>query len=123
LKEGAPGIETRFVIGLFLLKHNFWLSGDGVCDRRVCDLFQRGFPHEYWRKRPGSKVSLHLAGSLRVAHEVGQVSVDTTVQSKNVTFPTDANPRCRPRGALAPNPASHSKLRRHDAIAIDRSRR
>jgi IS5 family transposase len=112
-EKGRPGIETRFVIGLFLLKHSFGLSDDGVCDRWVCDpyfqyftgeeLFQHAFPHErsdlsHWRKRLGSKLELLLAESLRVAHEVGalrtkdlaQVNVDTTVQPKNVTFPTDA---------------------------------
>ena len=113
-EKGRPGIETRFVIELFLLKHSFGLSDDGVCDRWVCDpyfqyftgeeLFQHGFPHErsdrsHWRERLGSKLELLLAESLRVAHEVGalrtkdlaQVNVDTTVQPKNVT--TDAKPR------------------------------
>jgi transposase, IS5 family len=112
-ENGRPGIETRFVIGLFLLKHIYRLSDDGVCDRWVCDpyfqhftgeeFFQHVFPHErsdlsHWRKRLGSKLELLLAESLRVAHEVGalrtkdlaKVNVDTTVQPKNVTFPTDA---------------------------------
>jgi transposase, IS5 family len=112
-ENGRPGIETRFVIGLFLLKHIYGLSDDGVCERWVCDpyfqyftgeeFFQHAFPHErsdlsHWRKRLGSKLELLLAESLRVAHEVGalrtkdlaRVNVDTTVQPKNVTFPTDA---------------------------------
>jgi transposase, IS5 family len=112
-EKGRPGIETRFVIGLFLLKHIYGLSDDGVCERWVCDpyfqyftgeeFFQHAFPHErsdlsHWRKRLGSKLELLLAESLRVAHETGalrtkdlaNVNVDTTVQPKNVTFPTDA---------------------------------
>lgn len=112
-ENGRPGIETRFVIGLFLLKHTYGLSDDGLCERWVCDpyfqyftgeeFFQHVFPHErsdlsHWRKRLGSKLELLLAESLRVAHEVGalrtkdlaRVNVDTTVQPKNVTFPTDA---------------------------------
>jgi IS5 family transposase len=112
-ENGRPGIETRFVIGLLLLKHIYGLSDDGVCDRWVYDpyfqhftgeeFFQHVFPHErsdlsHWRKRLGSKLELLLAESLRVAHEVGalktndlaRVNVDTTVQPKNVTFPTDA---------------------------------
>ena len=112
-ENGRPGIETRFVIGLLLLKHIYGLSDDGVCERWVCDpyfqyftgeeFFQHVFPHErsdlsHWRKRLGGKLDLLLAESLRVAHETGAlrtkdlalVNVDTTVQPKNVTFPTDA---------------------------------
>src|SRR5262249_60678363 len=61
------------------------------------------FPHErsdlsHWRKRLGGKLELLLAESLRVAHESGalrtkdlaRVTVDTTVQPKDITFPTDA---------------------------------
>jgi IS5 family transposase len=61
------------------------------------------FPHERsdlsnWRKRLGDKLELLLAESLRIAHEAGalrtkdlkRVTVDTTVQPKAVTFPTDA---------------------------------
>jgi len=112
-ERGRPGIETRFVIGLFLLKHIYGLSDEAVCERWVCDpyfqyftgeeFFQHTFPHErsdmtHWRKRLSSKLDRLLAESLRVAHEAGalgikdlaRVNVDTTVQPKNVTFPTDA---------------------------------
>jgi IS5 family transposase len=112
-ENGRPGIETRFVIGLLLLKHIHGLSDEAVCERWVCDpyfqyftgeeFFQHAFPHErsdlsHWRKRLGGKLELLLAESLRVAHATGalrtqdlaRVTVDTTVQPKNVTFPTDA---------------------------------
>jgi len=108
-----PGIETRFVIGLLLLKHIYGLSDEGVCERWVYDpyfqyftgaeFFQHAFPHErsdlsHWRQRLGDKLELLLAESLRVAHASGalrlkdlaRVTVDTTVQPKNITFPTDA---------------------------------
>ena len=111
--NGRPGIETRFVIGLLLLKHIYGLSDEGVCERWVYDpyfqhftgeeFFQHEFPHErsdlsHWRKRLGDKLELLLAESLRVAHETGalrtrdlkRVTVDTTVQPKAITFPTDA---------------------------------
>src|SRR6478672_759687 len=111
--KGRPGIETRFVIGLLLLKHIYGLSDEGVCERWVHDpyfqhftgeeFFQHEFPHErsdlsHWRKRLGSELELLLAESLRVAHAAGalrtrdikRVTVDTTVQPKAVTFPTDA---------------------------------
>src|SRR5262249_40671587 len=67
------------------------------------EFFQHEFPHErsdlsHWRKRLGGKLELLLAESLRVAHESGalrtkdlaRVTVDTTVQPKDITFPTDA---------------------------------
>src|SRR6187549_2274193 len=81
--KGRPGIETRFVIGLLLLKHIYGLSDEGVCERWVHDpyfqhftgeeFFQHEFPHErsdlsHWRKRLGDKLELLLAESLRVAH-------------------------------------------------------
>src|SRR5690349_21039008 len=111
--KGRPATSTRFVIGLFLLKHIFALSDDQVCERWVYDpyfqyftgaeFFQHEFPHErsdlsHWRKRLGDKLELLLAESLRVAHETGalrtrdlqRVTVDTTVQPKAITFPTDA---------------------------------
>jgi len=111
--KGRPGIATRFVIGLMLLKHIYGLSDEGVCERWVYDpyfqfftgeeFFQHEFPHErsdlsHWRKRLGAKLELLLAESLRVAHQVGalrtkdlaRVTVDTTVQPKAITFPTDA---------------------------------
>ena len=111
--KGRPGIETRFVIGLLLLKHIYGLSDEGVCERWVHDpyfqhftgeeFFQHEFPHErsdlsHWRKRLGDKLQMLLAESLRVAHESGalrtrdlkRVTVDTTVQPKAISFPTDA---------------------------------
>ena len=110
--SGRPGIATRFVIGLFLLKHIYGLSDEGVCERWIYDpyfqhftgeeFFQHEFPHErsdlsHWRKRLGGKLELLLAESLRVAHESGalrtkdlaRVTVDN-VQPKDITFPTDA---------------------------------
>ena len=101
------------MIGLLLLKHIYGLSDEGVCERWVHDpyfqhftgeeFFQHAFPHErsdlsHWRKRLGDKLELLLAESLRVAHGAGalrgrdleRVTVDTTVQPKAITFPTDA---------------------------------
>jgi transposase, IS5 family len=31
--KGRPGVETRFVIGLLLLKHIYGLSDEGTCER------------------------------------------------------------------------------------------
>lgn len=110
---GRPGTETRFMVGLLLLKHIYRLSDEAVCERWVYDpyfqhftgeaFFQHDFPHErsglsHWRRRIGDKLDLLLQESLRVAHETGalkprhltRITVDTTVQPKNVTHPTDA---------------------------------
>jgi IS5 family transposase len=112
-EHGRPAVPTRFMIGLLLLKHIYTLSDEDVCERWVEnpyfqfftgeEFFQHTFPHErsglsHWRKRLGDKLGLLLAESLRVAHTSGalrprdlvRVTVDTTVQPKNITFPTDA---------------------------------
>jgi transposase, IS5 family len=112
-EKGRPGIPTRFAIGLLLLKQIYGLSDEGVCERWVYDpyfqyftgeeFFQHEFPNErsdlsHWRNRLGDRLELLLAESLRVAHASGalrskdlaRVTVDTTVQPKNITFPTDA---------------------------------
>ena len=110
---GRPATESRFMVGLLLLKHIQGLSDEEVCARWVETpyfqyftgetFFCHRFPHErsglsHWRKRIGDRLELLLQESLRVAHDSGalkkndlaRVSVDTTVQPKNITFPTDA---------------------------------
>ncbi len=114
---GRPGTGTRFMIGILLLKQIYGLSDEGVWERWVHDpyfqhftgetFFQHRIAHErsglsHWRGRLGEKLELFLAESLRVAHATGalkardmeRVTVDTTVQPKNVTHP-DLFPRIR----------------------------
>jgi IS5 family transposase len=111
--SGRPGEPVRFMLGMFLLKHTYGLSDEQVWDRWVHDpyfqhftgeeFFQHELAHErsgmsHWRKRIGDKLDILLAETLRIAHDTGalrkrdlaRVTVDTTVQPKNVTFPTDA---------------------------------
>ena len=111
--NGRPGEPVRFMIGMFLLKHTYSLSDEQVWDRWVHDpyfqyftgeeFFQHELSHErsgmsHWRKRIGDKLDILLAESLRLAEDTGalkksdlaRVTVDTTVQPKNITFPTDA---------------------------------
>ena len=111
--RGRPAEPVRFMIGMFLLKHTYGLSDEQLWDRWVHDpyfqyftgeeFFQHALPHErsglsHWRKRIGEKLDILLAETLRLAHDTGalrkrdlaRVTVDTTVQPKNVTFPTDA---------------------------------
>src|ERR1700733_9031416 len=135
-ENGRPGIETRFMIGLLLLKHIYGLSDEGVCERWVHDpyfqfftgeeFFQHTFPHErsdlsHWRKRLGDKLELLLAESLRVAHEAGalrgqdlkRVTVDTTVQPKAITDRCQAA-ACGHQGAQPPG----EKARRQAAAIL-----
>jgi len=110
---GRPAEPVRFMLGMFLLKHTYALSDEQVWERWVHDpyfqyftgeeFFQHSLPHErsgmsHWRKRIGDRLHILLQESLRIAHDTGalktremaRVTIDTTVQPKNVAFPTDA---------------------------------
>jgi IS5 family transposase len=111
---GQPPLPTRLVAGLLILKHMHDLSDEALCARWVenpyyqhfCgeESFQHRLPFERssltrWRQRLGeAQLSALLQESLSVAHKTGaletkdleRVAVDTTVQPKNVAFPTDA---------------------------------
>ena len=112
-EHGRPGEPVRFMIGMFILKHTYALSDELVWDRWIEspyfqyftgeEFFQHELPHErsgmsHWRNRVGDKLDILLQESLRIAHDTGalkksdlaRVTVDTTVQPKNITFPTDA---------------------------------
>jgi IS5 family transposase len=115
--EGRPGIPVRLIVGLHILKQMYNLSDDGVCERWVQDpyfqyfcgetYFQHDFPIErssmtHFRKRVGEEFCIALLQeSLHSAHKLGalktkqveRVVVDTTVQPKAITFPTDAKLR------------------------------
>ena len=85
--KGRPGIETRFVIGLLLLKHIYGLSDEGVCERWVHDPYfqhftgEEFFQHELaferaslstWRKRMGEeRLQALLQESVAVATRTG----------------------------------------------------
>ncbi len=110
---GRPAGPVRFMIGMFMLKHTYGLSDEQLWERWVHDpyfqyftgeeFFQHELRHErsglsHWRKRIGQRLDKLLAETLRVAHDSGalkksdlaRISIDTTVQPKNVNFPTDA---------------------------------
>lgn len=116
-EEGRPGLPTRMIVGLHLLKYMYNLSDEVVCERWIenpyyqyfCgeEYFQHSFPIErssmtHFRKRVGEDFCIALLQeSLQTAHQLGaletknlkRVVVDTTVQAKAVTFPTDAKLR------------------------------
>jgi IS5 family transposase len=97
------------VAGLFILKHMHNLSNEELCDRWVENrYFQGGVPPrgalrsfvvDRWRQRLGEEhITALLQESLSVAHRTGaieikdleRVAVDTTVQEKAITHPSDA---------------------------------
>ena len=107
-KEGRPAKPVRLMVGLLLLKQLENLSDEVVCERwtqnpyyqffcGMCE-FQWTLPCDppdlvYFRKRIGDEgMSLILAESVRlngVEGKVDEVIIDSTVQEKNITFPTD----------------------------------
>jgi IS5 family transposase len=113
-KTGAPSKSTRLMVGLTYLKHTYNLSDEETVERFICDpyfqyfcgfeYFQHEFPCDpttlgRWRRRIGEKgAEKLLTETLAVAHKLGlitlrdcqRVIVDTTVQEKNITSPTDS---------------------------------
>jgi IS5 family transposase len=110
-KVGRPSIPIRTIVGLLLLKQIYDLGDETVMDRYIdspyfqhfCGeiYFQYDYPFDpsdfvHFRKRIGEegmemifKQSIDLFGKEQIRKEVKEVRVDTTVQEKNITFPTD----------------------------------
>ena len=113
-KPGRPPLPTRLMAGLAILKHTYDLSDEVLCERWVENPYYQFFCGEEffqhrlvfdrssltrWRQRMGEeKLQTLLQESLAVAtktkaikpSDLNRVIVDTTVQPKNVMFPTDA---------------------------------
>ena len=111
---GQPGLPTRLVAGLFILKHMHNLSDEVLCARWIENPYYQYFCGELsfchqlpfdrssitrWRQRLGEEQLVALIQeSLSVAHKTGaletkdlqRVAVDTTVQPKAIAHPTDA---------------------------------
>src|SRR5213592_3964445 len=122
---GQPPLPTRLMAGLAILKHSYDLSDEVLCERWVENPYYQFFCGEEffqhrlvfdrssltrWRHRMGEeRLQALLQESLSVAartkaikpSELSRVIVDTTVQPKNVTFPTDAKLLNRAREKLA----------------------
>lgn len=107
--NGRPAKPIRLMVGLLLLKHIRNISDDGVVEQwsennyyqYFCGekSFVPGVPCEaselvHFRKRIGEEgIALILKESIRINGDDSDnphVNVDTTVQEKNITFPTDA---------------------------------
>lgn len=121
---GRPPLPTRLMAGLAILKHTYDLSDEVLCERWVENPYYQHFCGEEffqhrlvfdrssltrWRHRMGEeRLAALIQESLSVAtrtkaikpSELSRVIVDTTVQPKNVTFPTDAKHLNRAREKL-----------------------
>jgi IS5 family transposase len=119
--QGAPALSTRLVAGLHYLKHAFALSDEAVVARWLENPYWQFFCGEIffqhdtpchptsltkWRQRMGEagcEQLLALTIQAGVASEVVKkqdfesVTVDSTVQEKAITYPTDGKlyERCR----------------------------
>ena len=121
---GRPPLPTRLMAGLAILKHTYDLSDEVLCERWVENPYYQHFCGEEffqhrlvfdrssltrWRNRMGEeRLAALIQESLSVAtrtkaikpSELSRVIVDTTVQPKNVMFPTDAKLLNRAREKL-----------------------
>jgi IS5 family transposase len=112
--SGGTGQAIRLLVGLHYLKHTFNESDESVVERWVENPYWQDFcgfetmQHELplhptsltkWRQRVGAErlqelLAETLATALREKHvtprELSRVNVDTTVQEKNITYPTDS---------------------------------
>ncbi len=108
---GRPSIPIRTIVGLLLLKQMYNLGDETVMERYLenpywqhfCGevYFQYRYPFDpsdfvHFRHRIGKegmekifKQSIDLFGEEMIRKEVKEVRVDTTVQEKNITYPTD----------------------------------
>ena len=106
---GRPSVPVRRMIGLLLLKHIYNLSDEAIVDRWIENPYWQYFSGEkvfqtqkpfdptefiHFRNRIGKegaekllKLSVQLFGK---ESQEKEVLIDSTVQEKNITYPTDA---------------------------------
>jgi len=106
---GAPAKPIRLMVGLLMLKHIRNLSDESVVEQWAENVYYQYFCGEKvfaskqpcvatelveFRKRIGEEgIELIFKESIRINGKDGQeqeATTDTTVQEKNITFPTDA---------------------------------
>ena len=110
--NGRPSVPIRTMVGMMLLKSIYNLSDEGVVARWMENPYMQYFTGEKvfqkrppmnpidmtkFRKRIGEKgaekifkLSLMVNAAEITDKEMKQVMIDSTVQEKNITFPTDA---------------------------------
>lgn len=111
---GAPAKSIRLLVGLHYLKHTFNESDESLLERWVENPYWQHFcgfttmQHKLplhptsltkWRQRVGVEqlvglleetIALAVREKQVTKRELAQVNVDTTVQEKNITHPTDS---------------------------------
>lgn len=110
LDNGRPGVPIRTVAGMLLLRRMFNESDESVIERWVENPYWQYFCGEvYFRHEPpfdrtelikfrkrigeeGAEILLKMSIDLFPKKEVQEkeILIDTTVQEKNITYPTDA---------------------------------
>jgi len=122
---GQPPLPTRLMAGLAILKHTYNLSDEVVCELWIenpyyqyfCgeEFFQHRLPLDrssmtHWLQPHGRGAACRRCcrrawrwatktGAMKPG-DLARVIVDTTVQPKNITFPTDAKLLNRAREKL-----------------------
>lgn len=145
---GRPGLPTRLMAGLHILKHVRGVSDEDLTEGWVENGYwqafcgERFFQHKApfdrssmtrWRQRMGAeRLEVLLAETLRIALESGaakpleleRVTVDTTVQTKAVAHPTDGHLMLRAVERLGALARDHGvTLRQSFARVAHRARR
>jgi IS5 family transposase len=122
---GAPAKATRLMVGLQYLKYTYNVSDESLAERWVENPYWQsfcGFTHmQYvfpihptsmtkWRNRVGAErmeellketIDLAVREKQVSRRDLQRVNVDTTVQEKNITFPTDSKLLCKAIERLA----------------------
>jgi IS5 family transposase len=107
-QEGRPGKPIRLMVSLLMLKHVRNLSDESVVEQWFENIYYQYFSGEktyacgepceaselvHFRNRIGAEgIELILKESIRVNGKDGgeqEATTDTTVQEKNITYPTD----------------------------------
>jgi len=131
--RGKPSKPIRLMVGLSILKHMENLSDETLIQRWVQNPYYQVFTGEvefqwqlpcdpsdmtYFRKRIGNEgfekilaVSIHLHGD-KIQED--EMCIDTTVQEKNITFPTEAKQYRKIHSHLL-------KIARKERIALSRT--
>jgi transposase, IS5 family len=149
---GRPAKPTRLMVGLSYLQHTFNLSDEAVVQRWIenpywqwfcgCEYFQHELPCDpssltRWRKRLGPDgLETLLAATIQTGLDSGavrsssleRISVDTTVQPKAITYPTDAKLYLKALQALVRRAKrhglqlrqAHTRLAKRAAVQVGR---
>jgi transposase, IS5 family len=142
---GQPPLPTRLMAGLAILKASQNLSDEALCARWVenpyyqhfCgeEFFRHDLPFDRssmtrWRQRMGNdRLNALLQESLAVAVKTKAMTicdltgiiVDTTVQEKAITFPTDAKLMHRARARLVALARKHGIRLRQSYVRVGKA--